>query len=169
MFHILGKCLLFGGMTLLGVQYAAGLKRRISCLKEFLSALERLERELAFALLPVEVLLNQLSTASSGAAHHFFSQCETRFSKRQEECLEDIWTDLLAQMSLPLREDDRMMLQEIGGILGRYDGDSQRLAFQRIHDRLDATILQAKEESERMGKVSSVLGITLGLFFVIML
>jgi stage III sporulation protein AB len=156
------------GATVLGLQHAAGLRHRVSCLKEFLTALERLERELAFALLPVDVLLCQMQAGTRGAAHRFFSSCEERFCKRGEERLEEIWSEEMQKIPLPLCEEDRTLLQEIGSILGRYDGDSQQLAFQRIHSRLEESIQKAKEESERMGKVYCVLGITVGMFCVIL-
>lgn len=169
MLHILGKILLLCGMTVLGFQHAIRLRRRVSCLKEFLAALERLERELAFALLPVDVLLCQMRSGSHGPAQCFFSFCEERFSKRGEERLEEIWMDGLQNIPLPLSEEDRTLLEQIGSILGRYDGDSQRLGFQRIHGRLEEVILEAKEESERMGKVYPVVGLTVGIFCIIML
>ena len=169
MLHILGKCFLLIGMTVLGLQHAAGLKKRLACLKEFLTALERLDRELAFALLPVDVLLCQLREGARGPAYHFFASCEEKFSQRGEERLEEIWISQLSEGSLPLHEEDQSLLQEIGAVLGRYDGDSQRLAFQRIHGRLEDTILQAKEEAERMGKVYRTLGVTIGIFCIILL
>lgn len=169
MLHIVGNCLLLTGITALGFQHAAALRRRVSCLKEFLAALERLERELAFALLPVDILLCQMCAGARGPAHQFFTSCEERFRLRGEERLEEIWSNRLQEMPLPLCEEDRTLLREIGSILGRYDGDSQRLGFQRIHSRLEESIQHAKEEAERMGKVYSVLGVTLGIFCMIML
>jgi stage III sporulation protein AB len=156
-------------MTVMGIQHAVALRRRVSCLNEFLMALERLERELAFALLPVDILLEQMRVGARGAAHQFFISCEERFSQRGEERLEEIWSHNLQMLPLPLREEDRVLLQEIGSILGRYDGDSQRLAFQRIHGRLEESIQGAKAEAERMGKVYPTLGVAFGFFFMIML
>jgi stage III sporulation protein AB len=169
MLQIIGKCLVLLGMTAFGLQQAMGLRRRVSCLREFQSALERLERELAFALLPVPVLLAQMRDGTRGSAYQFFACCEERFCQRGEERLEEIWKDELMGQSLPIQEEDKSLLQEIGSILGRYDGDSQRLAFQRIHGRLEEVIAHAKEEAERMGKVYSALGITIGMFCIIML
>lgn len=169
MLQIVGKCLLLAGMTIMGIQHTLSLKRRVSCLHEFLMALERLERELAFALLPVDVLLGQMRSGAHGPTQHFFLSCEEQFCQRGEERLEEIWSNLLQATALPLREEDRVLLQEIGRILGRYDGDSQRLAFQRIHGRVEESIRKAKEEAERMGKVYPVLGVTAGFFFIILL
>jgi len=157
------------GASALGLQLAAGLRKRTSCLKDFLAALERLERELCFALLPVEALLCQMKDGSRRESQNFFSFCEARFVGRREERLEEIWNEALCAVALPLRDEDRRLLQEIGAVLGRYDGDSQGLAFQRIHGRLETQICEAGEEAARMGKVYSVLGISIGIFCALML
>lgn len=169
MLPIIGKCLILLGASALGLQIAAGLRKRISCLKDFLVALERLERELCFALLPVETLLGQMKAGSRHESLNFFSFCEARFVGRGEERLEEIWHEALRSVSLPLREEDHRLLQEIGGVLGRYDGESQSFAFQRIHGRLETQIREAGEEAARMGKVYSVLGISIGVFCALML
>lgn len=169
MLPILGKVLIFLGISTLGFQHARGLKQRASCLRDFLGALERLERELGFALLPVEVLLQQMKEGSRGAAQQFFHQCETRFRSRGEERLEEIWWEALQETPLPCSEEDKRLVQEIGGIMGRYDGDSQRQAFARIHDRLKMQQEEAAEESARMGKVYSVVGLSLGLILALLL
>jgi len=168
MLPIIGKFLIFLGISALGFQYAHGLKGRASCLRDVLGALERLERELGFALLPVEILLKQMKEGSRAAAE-FFRQCEARFQSRGEERLEEIWTETLQESTLPLTEEDKRLVQEIGGIMGRYDGDSQRQAFARIHDRLKMQQEEAAEEAARMGKVYSVLGPSIGLILALLL
>ena len=169
MLQILGKLLIFAGISVLGLQYAVGLKRRASCLRDFLGALERLERELGFALLPVETLLSQMKEGSHGAAEQFFSHCERRFRTRGEERLEEIWSESLMAMPSPLSDEDKRLIQEIGGVMGRYDGESQRQAFARIHDRLRMRQEEAAELAARMGKVYTVLGLSIGLMVALML
>lgn len=169
MLQILGKILVFLGISAFGLQYALGLKRRASYLRDFIGALERLERELSFALLPVDVLLAQMKESSRAAVRQFFVHCETRFLTRGEERLEEIWTEALKVAAMPLSDEDKRLIQEIGGIMGRYDGDSQKQAFARIHDRLKVQQEEAAEEAARMGKVYTVLGLSIGLMVALML
>lgn len=169
MLQIAGKILVFLGISALGFQYALGLKRRASCLRDFLGALERLERELNFALLPVDVLLAQMKESSRATVRQFFVHCETRFLTRGEERLEEIWAGALLEASMPLSDEDKRLIQEIGGVMGRYDGDSQKQAFARIHDRLKRQQEEAAEEAARMSKVYTVLGLSLGLMVALML
>lgn len=167
--HIIGKILLLGGMSACGLFYALRLQKRVSCLREILLAVERLERELFFALLPVEELLRKMGESAHGMARRFFGGCEQRFHKRGEERLEDIWVSEMKAGYLPLEEEDLNILQEVGAVLGKYDGDSQKLALERIYGRLEEVLSKAKERSARQSKVYGILGVAAGVFCVIML
>ncbi len=169
MLQILGKLLLFGGMSFIGLQMTLGLYQRVACLRAFLLATERAERDLAFSLPPVEALLEEMGKGSGGPVAAFFQHCRTRFLNRREERLEEIWSTCLVEAKLPLKEGDRNLVMEIGGVLGRYDGDSQRLALSRIHGRLEEALEGAREEAARLGRVYGALGVTAGLFCVIVL
>lgn len=168
MLYIIGKILLLGGMSACGFLYALRLQKRASCLSDLLLAVERLERELIFALLPVEELLHKMGESSHGVARRFFLGCKLRFQGREEERLEEIWSSEIKEDYLPLEEDLRI-LQEIGAVLGKYDGDSQKLALERIYGRLEESMSKAKERSSRQGKAYGMLGVAAGVFCVIML
>lgn len=168
MLHILGNSLIFVGMSMLGWRYAAGLRARASVLRAFLSAVECLERELSFALMPVEQLLRTLSAGRAGEVQGFFARCAEEFANRQEERLDDIWRATLPSLR-SLTEEDRRLIGEIGTVLGRYDGDSQRQAIWQIHERLATQCTVAAEEAQRLGRVYTVLGVTGGIFCVLLL
>lgn len=167
--EFVGKCLLFGGLLGLGLVCAGSLRRRVRCLRDVLGALERLERELSFSLPPVEALLRKMQTGCGRDSLAFFEACLARFSTRGEERLEEIWSACLKESALPLREEELRLAEEIGAVLGRYDGESQSDAFRRIRDRLELCLAQAREEAGRMGRVYVVLGFCLGLFSVLLL
>ncbi len=168
MLHILGNCLIFVGMSLLGWRYAAGLRARTRALRAFLSAVERLERELHFALLPVEQLLDTLSAGRQGEVQAFFARCAKDFASREEERLDEIWRGALPALR-SLSEEDKRLVGELGTVLGRYDGDSQRQAIWQIHERLNEQGNLAAEEAQRLGRVYTVLGVTAGIFCVLLL
>lgn len=169
MFHLMGKCVLMLGLTAFGVQNAVALNRRTACLQGFLTALEQIERELAFSLLPLEALFNRLKKTTHGTVQDFFVCCGAAFENRQEERCREIWNQSLQQTQLPLKEEDLEMLQQVGVVLGQYDSDSQRKALQNLQDRLREVVAESKEEAGRMGKVYGTLGVTLGLFCMILL
>ena len=71
--------------------------------------------------------------------------------------------------ALRLNREDGELLEQLGPVLGRYDGDSQRQAVEGVLVGLHSQQAQAEEDRRRLGRVYGVLGITAGLFLTIML
>lgn len=169
--NVVGKFLFFFGATALGIAMAMELQKRCSVLREMLKSLEVLDRELGFALLPVEGLLLKAASGAKEEVKSFFEECMIRFSKREEESLEqsleDIWVESLKEELPSLQDEDKVIIEEIGAVLGRYDGESQQKAFKQIYDRLQENVVKAKQELDQKGKVYIVLGVVTGLFFAI--
>lgn len=163
------KVLLFFCFCSFGLRRALELKRRAGCLRGFLSALELMERELAFSLCSVPDLLNRGAEMLTGQVKAFFCLCRETLEQDRERGLSAVWSDCLETDAISLREEDKLILREAGSVLGRYDGDSQRLALGRIRLRLEENYREAREEAERMGRVYGALGITLGMFCMILL
>ena len=61
------------------------------------------------------------------------------------------------------------MLEQLGSVLGRYDGESQCRAIEEEVSRLGRQIVQAREDRRRLGRVYGVLGMTAGLFLAVLL
>ena len=169
MMELIGKCLVLGGMTVMGLWHAAGLRSRVSCLGAFVGAVERAQRELAFSLPPVEELLGRMGEGLRDPAGKWFQDCCAFFQQRKEECLGEIWSRHLRVGTLPLKEEDLTLLDGLGGLLGRFDGESQEKALGQIHVRLEEQLAVARADAERLGKVYGTLGLTMGLFFIILL
>ena len=169
MMVLIGKLLVLGGMTVLGLRHAGGLRSRVHCLGAFLGAVERAQRELAFSLPPVEELLARMGEGLRDPAGKWFLDCRTAFQQRREECLEEIWARRLREAELPLKEEDLDLLNGLGGLLGRFDGESQEKALGQIHARLEEQLAGAREDAQRLGKVYGTLGVAMGLFCVILL
>ena len=70
---------------------------------------------------------------------------------------------------LRLEEEERGCLEQLGTVLGRYDGESQRQALAHALERMEGCRNQAREERKRLGKVYAMLGVAAGLFLVIFL
>ena len=65
--------------------------------------------------------------------------------------------------------DRAISLEELGEVLGRYDGDGQREALAHTRAELSRALEQAREAREKQGRMYQVLGITAGAFLVILL
>ncbi len=81
----------------------------------------------------------------------------------------ELWREALEQVPLGLDGPGRLALEELGEVLGRYDGDGQREALAHTRAELSRALEQAREAREKQGRMYQVLGITAGAFLVILL
>ena len=166
---LLGKVLLLTGCTAWGLLAGSRLGERAACLEEFRQALAALSRELSFSLRPLWELMTQAAAGSRGPAAAFFQVCCARFAQGGRESWAESWQQALAEVPLPLTLADRRLLEEAGHVLGRYDGESQRQALAGLLARLEDRREEARREARRLFRVYGVLGITGGLFCLILL
>ncbi len=75
----------------------------------------------------------------------------------------------MTSAQLSVNEADRGLLEQLGSVLGRYDGDSQRQALAAAVERLEEQRTEAVGRRARLGKVYGVLSVTAGIFLVILL
>ena len=169
MIRLLGAMLLSGGASALGLLAAAQLNRRVQSLRALLSALELLERELSYRLTPMPALLGELTRRSPPPVNGFFARCLDGLSTLGERTLSDLWNEALEAVPMYLAEEERQVMRELGGILGRYDGEGQRESLGLARARLGQQLSAAAEERTRLGRVYSVLGLTAGTVLVILL
>ncbi|HIY06723.1 MAG TPA: stage III sporulation protein AB [Candidatus Evtepia faecigallinarum] len=166
---LLGKVLLLTGCTAWGLLAGSRLGERAACLEEFRQALAALSRELSFSLRPLWELMTQAAAGSRGPAAAFFRVCCARFAQGGRESWAESWQQALAEVPLPLTQADRRLLEEAGQVLGRYDGESQRQALAGLLACLEDRREEARREARRLFRVYGVLGITGGLFCLILL
>ena len=165
---MLGKSLLFFACCWLGWDRARRRKVRVVWLRNFRRAVADLGRELAFSLEPLDRLMER-AAQGKGPAASFFKSCREWYERTGGESWAVSWQDAVENLSLPLRETDLALLAQTGEILGRWDGETQRKALGDLLSRLDETIFDGAEESKRLYRVDLTLGITAGLFCVLLL
>ena len=153
-----GKALLFLGCTALGVLRGQGLRQRAACLQAFRRVLAALAQLMAGA-----------QEGSQGPVADFFQACRQAFTAGGRESWADSWATALEATPLPLTPEDRRLLREAGDVLGRYDGESQRAALEALLARLEDQGAQAQAEAHRLFRVYLALGVTAGLFCLILL
>ena len=165
---LLGKALLFFACCWLGWDRAGRRKVRLAWLRDFRRTVADLGREMAFSLEPMDRLMER-AAQGNGSSADFFGRCRDRFQKTGAESWAESWRDAVKNASLPLREKDLPLLARAGEILGRWDGETQQKALGDLLSRLDETIFDGAEESERLYRVDLALGITAGLFCILLL
>lgn len=165
----LGKLFLFTGFAALGFLRGIRLSQRTACLEEFRRILAALSRELTFSLRPVSDLIAAAAAGSQGQAAAFFKASRCLFEEGGRESWAESWASALDVVQLPLEETDRRLLREAGDVLGRYDGESQHQAFAGLLRRLEEQREEAHQNARRLFRVYVALGVTAGLFCLILL
>ena len=166
---LIGKGLLFAGCTALGVGQGLSLRSRRLCLQEFRRALEGITRDLTFSLPPLSSLLSQAERESGGPVKPFLHAVREEYARTGGESWSESWQAALTSSDLPLQREDLSLLREVGQILGRYDGESQRTALAGLLSRLSDSADRAREEEHRLFRVYTVTGIAAGLFLLLLL
>ena len=168
MLRLLGAALLVAGCGGLGFSAAGGLARRVRVLRALVGALEGLERELSFRLPPTPELLER-AAESPPPVGELFARCRAKLDGLGERPLSQLWREAVAETPLELEEPERRALEELGDVLGRYDGEGQRAALARTRAELSRALGLAREKQEKQGRMYQVLGLTAGAFLAILL
>lgn len=169
MMRLMGAALVVAGCGALGLRAAARLEGRVRDLGELAAGLDTLRRELGWRLSPLPDGLDAAGRALHGPAAEFFAQCARRARAPDGQAFQEVWRSELDAALLRLKPEDRVLLERLGPVLGRYDGDSQRLALEEGAAGLRALQGAAADERNRLGRVYGVLGVTAGLFLAILL
>ena len=169
MIRLLGAALLILGCGGMGLSAVNRLDSRVRDLRELSAGLEILRRELGWRLSPLPRALEVAAEGTHGRAAGFFAFCAQGSRQLAGASFRTLWSRGLEQCPLRLRREDRALLEQLGPVLGRYDGDSQRQAVENVLAGLDRQRVQAEDDRQRLGRVYGVLGVTAGLFLTLML
>lgn len=169
MTRLLGAALVTAGCGALGLLGVARLDGRVRDLGELAAGLDALQRELGWRLSPLPQALDTAARAVRGPAAEFFAQCAQRAGGMDGQSFQQVWRDGLSAASLRLGPGDKALLERLGPVLGRYDGDSQRLALEDAAAGLRSLQGEAADDRKRLGRVYGVLGMAAGLFLAILL
>lgn len=169
MIRAAGACLLMVGCGALGLGAVGRLDGRVRDLRELSAGLDILQRELGWRLSPLPGALETAAAGVHGRAARFFTFCAQGAGELDGAPFRSLWQEGLERCPLTLDREDRALVEQLGPILGRYDGDSQRQAVEGVVAGLARRREQAEEERRRLGRVYGVLGVTAGLFLTILL
>ena len=169
MLRLLGVLLLVGCGSALGLGAVGTLQRRAAALESWRGALELLRAELEFSLPPMRELLLRSAQTAPEPVKGCLNTAAHGLEELGERSFGEIWDRALGGCVPPLTEEDVDILGRLGGVLGRYDAQSQRQAVERAGRELDGRARCAREELRRSGKAWAAAGLSLGVFAAILL
>ena len=164
-----GGLLVAGCGLWLGLQRTVWYTRRVEALQEILEALSLMEWELKDRDTPLPELMARLERGTRGTLRCFFQDCGSQFSELGAHTFEEIWSGAAERTQFPLSGEEQMLFRGLGQVLGRYDQESQRHAIAQSRAQLAARLEEAREERDRQGRLSGVVGGAVGLLTVLLL
>jgi len=167
--RLAGAVMLAAGSVFLAAGAIAGLKQRVADLYQLISGLETVLRELDYRLAPLPELLRLAAGQTQGAVARFFSLAADGVDRPERGSFQELWRAAAKESRLCLDKEDLLLLHQLGGVLGSYDGENQCRALQMTLTRLEEQHRVAQERSGRLGRVYGVLCVSAGAFVLILL
>lgn len=169
MLRMAGAILLSGGAALMGLCAVRYMDVRVHHLRMVIHGLETILREMDYRLAPLPELLSLAAKETESNSAEFFAMCAKGAEHLNGRSFQEVWEQAAEASELRLEQEDLELLEQLGGILGRYDRENQRQALEKAMDRLGKQCGKAVEQRGNLGRVYTVLGLTAGAFFVILL
>lgn len=169
MIRLVGAVFLAGGGAALGFGAVRRLERRVQVLNQMSLGLNMIRRELDWRMSPLPDLLSLASRETKGEVSDFFRLCSIGVRNLNGRPFRQIWQQGLEAAQLRMESEDFAVVEQLGSVLGRYDSGNQRQALEEAIARLDEQRKEAADQRNRLGKVYGMLGLTAGVFLVILL
>ena len=169
MIRMVGAVLLAMGSAALGFGAVRHLDGRVHDLRQVVVGLETIKRELGWSGKLLPELLEQAGQESKGRPAVFFGLCAQKARRLNGQTFHQVWQQGMEAAQMRLEPVDSAVIEQLGNVLGRYDGESQQQALEQALERLGELQKQAAEQRLRLGKVYGTLGITAGVFLIILL
>lgn len=168
MMRLIGAVLVAAGGAWLGLQAAETLHRRVREVRQMAQGLAWLESELELNAPPLAELLAQGSRRSRGPARVLFQDCARGLERLDEEEFSHLWRRLVEERT-ELGPEGQAVLIPLGDTLGRYETERQRACLSAASRQLEELAGRLERESRGRSRVYEALGLSGGVFLVILL
>lgn len=168
MIRLLGATMVATGAAWMGFRASANLKSRTRALEEMAQGLALLEQELELDAPALPQLMERLIPRSCGPAKTMFQDCRQALERLGEEDFSLAWRRLTGKRE-ELGQAGQQALLPLGDVLGRCACADQRQGVEAVRHHLEALVVRTEEECRSQGKVYQALGLSGGVFLVILL
>ena len=170
MLTFIGAVLIVGATTYFGLSAFWRLKLRVVVLEQLIFAVQHMEREIVGRLSPLTEVLEHLIVTCNTPVKHFFTRVDDGMREVGRHSFAHIWSMALYDSEeLLLKKEERLILDDLGKALGRYDVEMQQSALAYAQKRLAGYLKHAQEEKRTQGKMHATLGVAAGFFVVLIL
>ena len=168
MLKIIGSILIIIGTGVVGLKRVVKIRNHERSLSSVCAGLELLESEISDMLTPTKEALENVIQSHVSPFGKFVSNVLMSFDDLSQKSLYLIWNEALENTKeLVLNEKEKMVLSELGHILGRYSSYEQKKLIEYCKRRFEDAHKASIRELEKDSKVHAVLSLAAGNFISI--
>ncbi|MBE7042769.1 MAG: hypothetical protein E7399_04655 [Ruminococcaceae bacterium] len=166
MFKLIGSCLILFAALKLGILQSHKLSMRVRCLEQLEHLLTRFLGEVQFGLRPLPQIFEKLGSQPGGEGFFLAAQ---EMSLKDGRTAKSCFCSAIETSYPLLHQEDKEPVLSLGEGLGTCDHDTQCRLIESAIKELSEKRRLAEEYAAKNGKLYQGLGITGGLFLILIL
>ncbi|MEW9699141.1 stage III sporulation protein SpoIIIAB [Paenibacillus sp. SI8] len=171
MLKFIGAVLLIGAAALLGFLQAAQYARRPKQIRLLISALQRMETEIIYALTPLPEAFASLSRQLAEPLSSLFRLTSERLLGQIGVSTSEIWRQTVKEVwkRTSLKQAEQEVVLQLGSVLGLTDRGDQVKHLRLAISQLQSEETESRDEQRRYEKMWKSLGVLIGALIVIVM
>jgi stage III sporulation protein AB len=171
MLKFVGGVLIIGAAALLGFLQAAHYERRPKQIRLLISALQRMETEIIYALTPLPEAFASLSKQIAEPVSSLFRLTSERLLTTVGTSTREIWQITVKDVwkRTSMKQAEQEVVLQLGSVLGLTDRGDQVKHLRLAVSQLQTEETESRDEQRRYGKMWKSLGVLIGALIVILM
>lgn len=152
---------------MIGREFSARTVKRVASIEAACELIAYLSGQLRYLQPPVSQLIGQAARYSQFTFLDYLGQCAKAVSEGKP--FPQSWDSALKESRCDLDKEDRLLLRELGNILGASDLETQVGSLELLQQRLRIRLSEADTNRQKYGKMYQALGFLGGLAIAIVI
>ena len=165
-FKIFLLILIITSSSYLGILFSKKYANRVKTLKDMKNALNMFKAKIKFTYASIPEVFDGISRQIDGEVGDIFKNASDLM---KEVSAGEAWNKSIEIINTSMTKDDKIILQNLGKLLGKTDIEGQISEIELVSDFLDTQIELAENERNKNEKMYKTLGGIIGLVLVIIL
>lgn len=169
MIRMIGALLILFASTASGMLIARRYRNRPREIRQWRSALQSIEAEIAYGRVPIEEMAGHLSGQLPHPLASFFERLQKKM-KTYDRPLQEAWAETIEQFwpETALKKAEKEVLLQFGSTLGTQDAENQKKHIQLALAHLEREESEARTAQAANEKMMRSLGFLAGLLLVLL-
>lgn len=171
MLKFVGAVLILGTATLFGYMQALHYARRPKQIRLMISALQRMETEIVYALTPLSEAMLSLSKQVTAPLSQLFLLTAERLKESEGASTREVWQQTVREVwrSSSMKQPEQDIVLQLGTVLGLTDRADQVKHLKLAVSQLQTEEQESREEQKRFEKMWKSMGLLIGALIVILM